>query len=214
MAEIPAAGRRYLSTSFGEIRDDNPPFAGPLTLLSSPGVANAGGSLPLAAETTPASQGVAAPPPPPRSVPLPDCGTHPVHRLAWPSPAWSFCCWELTFGTMGAVLTVSVVTAPVGLPFAGEWGQHLWSWRRPDLVWRVQVARRNSQNSGTGGGDHGRGREGPAAGLDAGEPSSALDGGRWLSGEWKQIQRQDDHRKPARTGPAAGDTGVCLVSGG
>lgn len=116
------------------------PWCGTSYKSYQPQCSQCGGSLPLPAETSPAMKGLAAPPPPPRSVPR-----QIVWRILFTDglaiAGLVFLLLGLAFGTMGTVLAVSAVTAPVGLPFAGLGAAFLVA-AAPILVWRVQVARR------------------------------------------------------------------------
>jgi hypothetical protein len=101
-----------------------------------------GGSLPLPAESPPARPVAlpAEPPPPPRRV---------SGQAAWRIlfvDGWAIAALVLVllgaiFGTVGAALTLSIVAAFVGLPFAGL-GVVLLGAGVPILVWRYQAARR------------------------------------------------------------------------
>jgi hypothetical protein len=126
------------------------PWCGTSYLEFQPNCDNCGGSLPLPVESTPVAlpaakpqptdvqERIPAPPLPPRQVPdnvarrilLTDVGA---------ITGFVFFLLGLVFGVVGVALTIAVITAPVGIPFAGL-GFLFFVVGAGLLIWRYQYA--------------------------------------------------------------------------
>ena len=121
------------------------PWCGTNYAAFQPNCENCGGTLPLP-DTDPSSvleEEPQIPPPPPRELPR----NHILRLLftdGWTIMAVVFTFIGVIFGTVGLVLTITIVAAFVGIPFAGIGALFLMI-GVPILVWRYQQA----QNTAT-----------------------------------------------------------------
>jgi len=121
------------------------PWCGTNYATFQPSCRNCGGSLPLPAERAPepTATGVTVPPPAPRDVPR-NYAWRTLAADGWAIAGGVFLLMGAIFSIVGFGLTIGIVTAFVGLPFAGL-GMLMLGGGTGLLVWRYQQAQQVEQ---------------------------------------------------------------------
>ena len=121
------------------------PWCGTSYETFQPNCDNCGGSLPLpsAGPPTAATDSLRVPPPPPRRLPR----NHVRRSLltdGWAIMAGVFTLLGAIFGLVGITLTITIVAALVGVPFAGM-GALFLAFGVPILIWRYGEAQQTAE---------------------------------------------------------------------